>query len=153
MKTISRISISTIASLHGGLFRFLLSVNSNFSKKGRRMLFVRGNGCTWGPLQHVLMGGLHFQTGRREGRRGGWTYVHGFSSSHSLNMWVSPREAQHNGGNEKPLIIPICSQRYVRPRTGFSSRAWPGAAAAAAASAGARQLAGQQQPGDAQWRR
>lgn len=30
------------------------------------MPFVRGKGSTWGPLQHVLMGGLHFQT-----RRGG----------------------------------------------------------------------------------
>lgn len=114
MKTISRISISTIASLHGGLFRFLLNINSNFSKKGGRMPFVRGKGSTWGPLQHVLMGGLHFQT-RRGGGGGWWTYVHGFSSSHSLNMWASPWEAQHNGGNEKPLIIPICSQRYVQP--------------------------------------
>lgn len=40
--------------------------------------------------------------------------MHGFSSSHSLNMWETSGEAQHNRQKEKPLIIPICSERYVR---------------------------------------
>lgn len=118
MKTISRISILTIASLHGGLFHFLLNVNSNFSKKGRKMPFVGGKGSTSGPLHGM--------------------YMHGFFSSHSLNMWETPREAQHNGGNEKPLIIPICSERYVQPNQFFT--AWPDASAAS--SVRAQQLAG-----------
>lgn len=59
MKTISRISTLTIASLHGGLFRFLFNVNSNFSKEA----VVRGKGSASGALQHLLLGGLHFQMG------------------------------------------------------------------------------------------
>lgn len=96
MKTISRVSILTMAPLHGGLFHFLLNVNSNFGKKAEECRCQR-------VREHVLLDG--------------------FFPSHSLNVWETPREAQHNGANEKPLIIPICSQRYVQHNQFFMASA------------------------------